>query len=156
TVYFGTDRLYRSPDKGNTNAVVSQAPLVAGVAISAIGVSPQNDNVRIVGLQNGKEFATTSCSSTLADVDGPLPKNYVARAVIDPNNANTAYVTFDGYGVTAGHIWKTVNLSNATPTWTSVSVGIPDVPVNGFIVDPHNSNILYAGTDIGVFASTDA
>jgi hypothetical protein len=157
TVYFGTDRLYRSPDKGNTNTVVSQAPLVTGVAISAIGISPQDDNVRIVGLQNGRVFATTSGSSTLVDVTGPLPVNkYVARAVIDPNNPNTAYVTFDGYGVTAGHIWKTVNLSNATPTWTSVSVGIPDVPVNGFIVDPHNSNILYAGTDIGVFASTDA
>src|SRR5205823_1027526 len=31
----------------------------------------------------------------------------------------------------------------------------PDVPVNAFVVDPNNSNNLFAGTDIGVFNSTD-
>src|SRR5204863_5521539 len=50
---------------------------------------------------------------------------------------------------------KTTNLSNATPTWTGIGSTIPDVPVNAFAVDPANSNNLYAGTDIGVYRSTD-
>src|SRR5205085_1453814 len=58
TVYFGTDRLYRSINKGVTAVLASQAPLVAGRSISAIAVSPQNDNVRIVGLTNGALFFT--------------------------------------------------------------------------------------------------
>jgi hypothetical protein len=37
----------------------------------------------------------------------------------------------------------------------SSRLGIPDVPVNAFVVDKSNSNNLYAGTDIGVYASTD-
>jgi len=41
TVYYGTDRLYRSPDKGLNNGIVSQVPIVAGVPISSIAVSPQ-------------------------------------------------------------------------------------------------------------------
>ena len=49
TLYFGTDRLYRSINRGTTMTLVSQGPFQAGVAVSAIGVSPQNDNVRIVG-----------------------------------------------------------------------------------------------------------
>jgi hypothetical protein len=163
TVYFGTDRLYRSTDQGATMTVVSQAPIVANAPISAIGVSPLSDNIRIVGLgedattgtPNGHVFATTTGASTLTDITGPWTPKYIARAVIDPNNPNTAYVTLDGYGVASGHVWKTTNLSAATPTWTSMSAGIPDVPVNGFVVDPLNSNNLYAGTDIAVYNSTD-
>ncbi|HLW53408.1 MAG TPA: Ig-like domain-containing protein [Candidatus Angelobacter sp.] len=158
TVYYGTDRLYRSPDQGNTNTVVSQAPIVANAPISAIGISALSDNIRIVGLAVGRVFATTSGSSTMTEVTGPWTPKYVARAIIDPNNPNTAYVTFDGYG-TATHVWKTTNLSAAPPAWNPASgtggTSIPDVPVNSLVVDPQNSNLVYAATDIGVFNSTD-
>ncbi len=155
TLYFGTNRLYRSDNRGTTMTVVSQAPLPARV--SAIGISQQNDNVRIIGLTNGNVFATATGSTTLTNITGPIPARYISRAVVDPNNAETAYVTLSGFGVPDGqHIWKTQNLSSATPTWTAAGVGIPDVPVSAFVVDHANSNHLYAGTDIGVFRSTDA
>ena len=163
TLYFGSDRLYRSTDRGASTTVVSQAPLVANVAISTIGISPQSDSVRIVGLTNGKVFATTTGSSTLTDVTcACFPLNafgqgsFVGRAVIDPNSQNTAYVTFSDYGLPAGqHVFKTTNLDAATPAWTLAGSGIPDVPVNALVVDPANSNRLFAGTDIGVYTSTD-
>jgi hypothetical protein len=156
TVYFGTDRLYRATSATARMSVVSQKPLVSGVAISAIGISPQNDAVRIVGLQNGKVFRTTTGSATLNDVTPAGNTKYVARAVIDPNNQNTAYITLSGFfGVDNGqHIYKTTNLNAATPTWTVAGAGIPDVPVNGFIVHKA-TGYLYAGTDIGVYKSTD-
>src|SRR5207253_798668 len=148
---------HRSADTGTTNPVVSQ---VFAVSISAIGISPQNDMVRLVGLTNGGVFATTTGTNPLIDVTGPIPASYIARAVIDPNNANTAYVTLDGYGLPAGqHVWKTTNLNAPPPTWApaggSGTSAIPDVPVNAFVVDPLNSQNLFAGTDIGVFKSTD-
>ncbi|PYP88762.1 MAG: hypothetical protein DMF61_06170 [Blastocatellia bacterium AA13] len=156
TVYFGTDRLYRSIDKGSNMIAVSQGPLVANVPVSSIGISPQDDNVRIVGLSNGKVFRTTTGSSTLNDVTGSVTNRYISRAVIDPNNTNTAYVTVSAFGIPLGaHVWKTTNLSAGSPTWTMAGAGIPDVPVNAFVVDKNNSNNLYAGTDIGVFNSTD-
>lgn len=156
TVYFGTDRLYRSTDKGLTMTVVSQAPLSTVARVSTIGISRQNDNVRIVGLTNGKVFATSTGSSVLKDVTGTLPAKYVGRVVIDPNNVNTAYVALGGYmGNTTSHVWKTTNLNASAPTWTAAGSGIPDVPVNGFVVDPRNSNNLFAGTDIGVYNSVN-
>src|SRR5260370_3180680 len=155
-IYYGTDHLYRSANGGTTNTVVSQNPIVGGVSISPIDISSHNDNVRIVGLQNGKVFATTTGSSTLTDVTGASPAHYVARAVIDANKVNTAYVTLDDYGFAAGqHVWKTTNLNNATPTWTASGSGIPDVPTNSIVIDPTNSNSLFAGTDIGVYHSAD-
>jgi hypothetical protein len=161
TVYFGSDRLYRSADMGATNVVISQAPIMTnttgtGIPISTIGIAPQNDNVRIVGLINGHVFATTTGSSTLTDITGPWLLRYVARAVIDPNNQNVAYVTFDNYGLPAGrHVWKTTDLNDPAPVWTPAGNGIPDVPTNSIVVDPLNSNALYVATDIGVYASTD-
>jgi uncharacterized repeat protein (TIGR01451 family) len=156
TVYFGSDRLYRSVDRGATMTIVSQAPFVSGVPVSAIGISAQNDNVRIVGLSNGKVFATTAGSSVLTDVTGSIPAKYISRAVIDPNNANTAYVTISGFGLSTGqHVWKTTNLSGGGGTWVASGNGIPDIPVNGFAIDPRNSSHLYAGTDAGVYASFD-
>ena len=50
TIYLGSDRLYRSPDKGVTATLVSQGPLVSGQEVSVHRVSPQDDNFRLVGL----------------------------------------------------------------------------------------------------------
>lgn len=155
TVYYGTDRVYRSSDLGLTHTVVSQAPIQSGVAVSAIGIAPQNDNVRIVGLRTGGLRGTNTGSSTLTDLDptNAIPNGFVARAVIDPANVKTAYVTLANFGV--NHVFKTTNLDANPPTWTNISGTLPRVPVSAFIVDPANSNILYAGTDIGVYVSSD-
>ncbi len=164
-VYLGTDRLYRSTDTGNNNTIVSQAPLVSGVPISSIAISPLSDLVRVVGLNDGSLFYTTTGSSTLTNLDpsNMIPNKYVGRIKVDPNNSNTVYIALAGYtGATTpdnSHVWKVTNLST-TPVITAINGSgpdaLPDVPVNGFVVDPVNSNVLYAGTDIGVYRSTDA
>ena len=162
TVYYGTNVLHRSTDKGVNNPVVSQS-LGGGPSgrISAIGISPQNDNVRIIGGSGGQILGTTSGSSSLDNLDASntIPNKYVARVVIDPNNADTAYVTVDGFtggtGATQSHVWKTTNINGTSTAWTAKNSGLPDVPVNAMVVDPNDSNDLYIGTDVGVYASTN-
>jgi hypothetical protein len=146
--------------------VVSQV-FAAGVPVSAIGISAAGDNKRIVGLNSGKVFATITGGNPMTDVTatattgtpGAMPAKYIARAVIDPNNANTAYVVFNGNAITGRHIWKTTNLNNtgtSPVTWTAIDVTpFADVSVNAFVVDPADSKHLYAGTDRGVYYSPD-
>jgi photosystem II stability/assembly factor-like uncharacterized protein len=162
TLYFGSDRLYRSSDSGRKMVVVSQV-FQTGVAISAIGVSPRSDAVRLVALENGKIFVTNTGTTTLRNADAlnQIPDRYIARAVIDKNDTtnNTAYVTLSGFGLDAGeHVWKTTNLGAQSPVWTKAGGSgenlIPDVPVNAFVIDSATGT-LYAGTDIGVYKSTD-
>jgi len=157
TVYFGTDRLYRSTDRGNTMSVVS--PTLPG-PISAIAISPQNDAVRLVGTTSGRIYGTVTGTTALTEysVIPPMPARYVGRIAIDPTNADVAYVTYNGYDgtTTAGlNVWKATSLLSGAPTWTASGLGIPDVPVNALVVDPGNPSQLFAGTDIGVFTSTD-
>ncbi len=154
SLYFGTNVLYRSGNQGSTMTPASQT---FGSVITTIGISKQDDNVRLIGLSNGTVWATATGSTTLTQMTGGFPARYVGRTAIDPNNVNTGYVTFNGYGVATGqHVFKTTNLNAATPTWAAAGNGIPDVPVNAFAIDPTNSNNLFAGTDIGVYRSSDA
>jgi FG-GAP-like repeat len=153
TLYFGTNHLYRSINTGTTMTDVSGA---LGGVISAIGISPQDDGVRLVGTSNGLVYLSTSASATtMTNVTGSIPTRYVGRIRIDPTNANVAYVALNGFGISS-HIYKTTNLLTGAPTWTPAGSGIPDTPANALVIDPANTNNLYAGTDIGVFRSTDA
>jgi len=57
TVYYGSDRLYRSRDRGQTMQFVSQGPLSpigttgSGVVVTTIDILRSNDSVRVVGLR---------------------------------------------------------------------------------------------------------
>jgi hypothetical protein len=164
TVYYGSDRLYRSVNNGTTMTVVSQAPFPASSPVSAIGVSKSDDNYRMVGQNNCALWFTSSAANPLPSLDAVgagsvIPDKYVTRCVFDPNNKNIAYITLAGYmgSTTAAnsHVWRITNL-NTTPVLTAINTGLPDVPVNGFVVDPADSTHLYAGTDIGVYASTNS
>jgi hypothetical protein len=169
TVYLGTDRLYRSTDRGTNNATVSQQP-ISGSPVSTIAISPQDDNYRIVGMQNGEVWATSTASATLVNItsgsfptnpNGSITNKFVGRAIVDPNNKDVAYVTFSFFAVAGRGVWKITNLGAAAgsspvaPNWFAAGNGIPSIPINAFAIDPANSNNLFAGTDIGVYNSID-
>jgi hypothetical protein len=176
TLYFGTDRLYRSGDRGDNMTIVSQGPISQtaagpppiGSPVSSIAIWPGGDQIRMVALQNGQVWATSTGSSTLVDLNSPAPANpnlstnrFIGRAVIDPNNKNVAYIALSYYAPAGQGIWKITNLVAAAqaamaPVWQAAGNGIPSIPINAFAIDPMNSNNLYAGTDIGVYFSGDA
>ncbi len=159
TVYYGSDKLYRSIDQGDHMTAVSQVlrpptpPATSNTPISAIGISPQNDNVRVVGTNDGHVFLTLVGAPALVDVtDATMPGKYIGRVVVDPNNQNTAYVVFNGNAIQGKHVWKG-NLSvPATAMWTAIDGNsLPDISVNALVVDPLNSQHIYIGTDRGVY-----
>ena len=192
TWYFGTDKLYRSMDRADSAQVVSQlldqtaaGTPPTGTPVSSIAISPQNDGVRVVGLNNGKVFATTTGTPTLLQIAGPGatngPTNTPAsgnvatgatiganRIAIDPHNRNVAYVAYGGYGTPGApiaHIYKTTNLNvldaGGIVTLTPMASGLPDLPHNAIAIDPQSGSPgnpctdIYVGTDKGVYASRD-
>jgi hypothetical protein len=56
-------------------------------------------------------------------------------------------------------VWRITNL-DTVPVKTAINgsgiTTLPDVPVNGFVVDPQQPLRLFAGTDIGVYVSEDS
>ena len=124
--------------------------------IAAIAVAASDGNVVWAGSQSGAVFRSTD---TLApepvwqrvnslDTDGD-----VTSIAIDPNDANTVYVSVYGFGIT--NVWKT---TDGGESWTGVDgedaeASIVDVPVHTIAVSPADGSSVFAGTDMGVFES---
>ncbi len=77
----------------------------------------------------------------------------------DPIDDSTAYALFS-----FAHAPKILKTTDLGQTWndisgfdanTSSSNGFPDVAVFSLLVMPYNTNIIWAGTEIGIFESTD-
>jgi hypothetical protein len=79
-----------------------------------------------------------------------IPDRYPTDMVVNPNNSKEVYVTFGGFA--SGHVYKT---SNGGTTWINISGNLPDVPHQSIVVDPLYPNNVYAGNDLGVYASTN-
>ena len=131
-----------------------------GALISAIAVAPGNSNIVWVGYEDGRVYKTINGTATLptwsqVDTNSPgLPNRYVTRITIDKNDNNKVYVTFGGFS--ADNVWRTLN---GGTSWTDITgsgpTGLPNLPVRSLVINPTNSNWLYVGTELGIFASED-
>jgi hypothetical protein len=89
-----------------------------------------------------------------SNVDGKLPRQWVSGVVASGFDERRAYVALNGYrddDMTAW-VFKTDDLGK---TWTSISAGLPAEPVNVIREDTVNPDVLYVGTDRGVYVSLD-
>ncbi|HYP00007.1 MAG TPA: hypothetical protein VER76_07430, partial [Pyrinomonadaceae bacterium] len=166
TLYFGTHRLWISTNTGDSWSSPGEgADLTKGITLqgsdvlSAIGVSRAAYSVSQIiytGSAQGRVMVTQDGGANWSDITAGLPNRFVESITVNPANAAEAYVTFGGFG--SGHVFRT---TNSGASWTDIggSPGqpnaIPNVPVSAFLIDPKTPSTLYAGTDIGVFRSTD-
>ncbi|HUC44611.1 MAG TPA: hypothetical protein VMR65_11260, partial [Candidatus Sulfotelmatobacter sp.] len=147
----GTSKIYRSLDARASNWVAVSMPL--GLSVSALGVAPSNSDVVYAGFDPGPVFvssnATAATGVSWTNIrPSYLPTRSVRRIRVNPNDANTAYFVFSGYG--AGKIWKSTNRGSS---YTDITGDLPDIPVNDLVIDIDNPGTLIAATDLGMFRS---
>jgi photosystem II stability/assembly factor-like uncharacterized protein len=160
TVYFGSNILNRSDDRGVTWRAVSP-DLTGGPTprnttsygtITAIGIAPTDKETVYVGTDDGRLWVTRDGGATWTQLTDPdLPERWVTRVTVDPQNAAIAWVTYSGFkweSETQPHVLMT---TDAGTNWTDISGNLPQAPVNDVIRHPKHRNWLYIGTDMGVF-----
>ena len=101
-------------------------------------------------------------SWTNLDPSRTLPARSVNGLAFDPSNPNRMFAVLSNFNEATptrpGHIFRTDNALSSSPTWSRV--GPPDVPFanmpfNVVAVDPRDTRIVYAGSDNGLWESTD-
>jgi len=83
-----------------------------------------------------------------------IKNKWISRVVASKYDLATVYLTQNGKRDDdfAAYIWKSDDYGK---TWQDISGNIPLGPVNVIREDPIDKNILYVGTDIGVYVTKD-
>jgi photosystem II stability/assembly factor-like uncharacterized protein len=157
TMLAGGNNLWRSVNvKAATPTWSNIKTNTNGSFISAIAVAKGNSDIIWVGHNNGDVYSTANGTAanptwTRQDLGTPnLPNRTCTRLTIDPNNFNKVYATFGGFN--SDNVYRT---TDGGTTWANIASGLPSAPVRSLVLAPFNSNFIYVGTDVGVFASAD-
>jgi photosystem II stability/assembly factor-like uncharacterized protein len=163
-VYHGLQYVFQSPDRGLTWSKISpdltynnpeKQGDISFQTITGLSESPIKYGLIYAGTDDGRLHVTKDGGETWSEILNGLPKGkWISRIVASQYAMGRVYVTQNGkrdddFQV---YIWKSEDYGQ---TWEDVSSNIPLGPVNVIKEDPDNPNLLYAGTDIGVYLSTD-
>ncbi len=164
TIYLGMQYLLRSVNRGDTwewvspdltyNTTVEMGDIPYHT-IFAISESPLRAGLIYVGTDDGKVHVTRDGGRTWKEIMAGLPdRKWVSRIVASAFDLGTVYMSQNGKRDDdfIPYVWKSADFGR---TWLSIAGNIPFGPVNVIREDPVDKNILYVGTDGGVFVSQD-
>jgi photosystem II stability/assembly factor-like uncharacterized protein len=160
-LYTGTQRMYRTTNRAQSWTAISgdlSNGLVPGftayATITTIDVAKTDSNVIMAGTDDGNVWVTTNGGTNWIDIKAGLPNRWITRVRFDPTDHTIAYVTLSGYRIDSPlpHIFRTTNLGS---TWQDISNNLPEAPINVVLVDPHHTDRLYIGTDVGCYFTTN-
>ncbi|MBZ5637409.1 MAG: Ig-like domain-containing protein [Acidobacteriia bacterium] len=160
----GSRTAWRTADGASNWSRDRDGDLPDGQLIQAMAFAQSTGdcNTYFAGTDKGRVYRRTALFGVLRewdDITSTLPVNPAGGGIndiaVDRNAAGVVIVGLSGFGTR--HVYRTTNAlaSPAVVTWAAIDPGIPDNPVNAVLIDPNDSSIIYIGTDVGIFRSTD-
>jgi len=159
-LYLGGNKLHRSLNKGDDWEAISsdltqggKKGNVAYGTLTTISESPFKFGLIYTGSDDGLVQVTKNGGGSWTNVSNSFPKDmWVSRVAASKHKKERVYATLNGYR------WDDftpyVYLSeDYGQTWKSISANIPISPVNVILEDPENENLLFLGTDNGLYVS---
>ncbi len=162
-LYMGNNIFYRSMDKGKTMESLSK-DLTNGKkegdvpfgTIVTLSESPLKFGLLYAGTDDGNIQVSKDGGYTWELVSSNLPKItsglYVSRVIASAFKEGRVYITLNGYRDDNFTPWIFVS-EDYGKSWNNITDNLPFEPVNVIKEDPKFENILYVGTDNGLYAS---
>jgi len=183
-LYFAADKLFRSDDRGDTWKVLSsqlsrgldrnKLPVMGKIwgpdAVakhtstdpfgnsSALAESPKKDGLIYVGTDDGLIQVTEDAGKTWRKIEnfpGVPDMTYVSRIAASQHDVDTVYAAFENHKRSdfAPYVLKSTDRGKS---WTSIKSNLPaNGPVLAFAEDHVNPNLLFIGTEFGLFFTID-
>jgi photosystem II stability/assembly factor-like uncharacterized protein len=159
-LYMGSNFLHRSMNQGQTWTAISP-DLTQGVkegnvafgTIAAISESTLQFGLLYTGSDDGLIHVSKDGGATWNKISGNLPQNlWVSRVVASAHKKERVYATLNGYRNDdfTTHAYMSDDFGQ---TWKNLANNLPASPVNVIAEDNVNENILYLGTDNGLYIS---
>ena len=183
-LYFGAEKLFRSDDQGSSWTVVSPdlsrgldrnklkvMGRVWGVdtiakndstsfygSLIAVAESPKQEGLIYVGTDDGLIQVTEDGGKSwrkISRLPGVPDMSYIEDIDASVHDVNTVYVTVDNHkrGDFKPYVLKSTDRGR---TWRSIAGNLPERgPTHTLAEDHVDPNLLFIGTEFGVFASQD-
>ena len=159
-LYLGSNKLHRSLNQGtswetisNDLTLGSKKGNVAYGTLTTISESPFKFGVLYTGSDDGLVQISKDGGSSWKILSDSLPKNlWVSRVHASKHKKERVYLTLNGYRNDdfTSYIYCSNDYGN---TWKNIVNNMPNSPVNVLIEDPENENLLFVGTDNGLYTS---
>ena len=183
-LYFAADKLFRTDDRGDSWQVVSgqlsrgldrdRLPVMGKVwgidavaknastaffgNASALAESPKKEGLIYVGTDDGLIQVTEDGGKNWRKIEkfpGVGDMAYVSRIIASNHDPNTVYAAFDNHQ-NADFKPYLLKSTDAGRTWVAISSNLPkNGPVLAIAEDHVNPNLLFTGTEFGLFFSVD-
>jgi photosystem II stability/assembly factor-like uncharacterized protein len=181
TVYFGSQYMYRSTNRGDAwkqlggdmtraldrkklplmgktwpdNAVARHAGTADFGNISTIDESPLRKGLLYVGTDDGLIQVSRDGGVTWTKIEkfpGVPDMTYVSRVIASAQNEGTVYATFDGH---RSNDFKPYVLKSTDygKTWVSIASNLPVSSVQVIREHPRAPSLLFVGNEIGAYYS---
>jgi photosystem II stability/assembly factor-like uncharacterized protein len=170
TVYHGLQHVYKTTDGGETwkrispdlsynseSAKGNYPYLIYHQAITAIAEGDE-PGFLVVGTDDGRVWFTADDGANWKEITNNLPKNkHVAKiftsTTVSPPNL---YLALNDRRQDNHTVYLYKLSSDGKFQWQSISSNLPPSPANVIIEDLDVKNVLYCGTDMGVYISKNA
>ena len=160
-LYMGSEFLHRSMNQGETWERISgdlthgaKEGNVAFGTLTTISESKFQFGLLYVGSDDGKIHISKDGGVSWQLISGNLPQNlWVSRVTASTHKKERVYAAFNGYRNDNFESYVFVS-EDFGATWTLITKGLIQ-SVNVIVEDSANENILYVGTDNGLFISLD-
>lgn len=166
TIYFGTQYLHRSHNRGDSWQTVSPDLTthdpdkiqgnVPHCTLTTVAESPRQAGLLWVGTDDGKVWVSRNGGDRWVDLSDRfpgLPKSlWVSRVEASPSETDTAYVAFTGYreDIRKPFLYLTTDCGE---TFRPIANDLPDEPINVVREHPRNKEVLLVGTEFSAYAS---
>ena len=183
-IYFASNKLFRSEDRGDTwkaispdltqkidrntlpvmgkiwgpDAVAKNTSTAFYSNISTLAESPKKEGLLYVGTDDGWMQVSEDGGGHWRksnDFPGVPEHSYVSRIVASQFDTNTVYSALENHqnGDFQPYVLKS---SDAGKTWRSIRGDLPAGAVYALAEDYKNPNLLFAGTEYGLYFTIDA
>jgi len=174
-LYLGSNKMHRSMNQGDDWETISEDLTQGGKkgnvaygTLTTISESPFAFGLLYAGSDDGRIHVSKNGGGDWEEIGPPTPKGgdkkltgldaktplWVSRVTASKHKKERVYLSLNGYRWDdfTPYIFKSDDYGK---TWEAISGNVPASPVNVILEDPENENLLFVGTDNGLFVSFD-
>ena len=165
TLFAGGNKVVRSQNRGDTWQAISpdlsdpgggERAAVPFGTVTMLSESPMQEGLLYAGTEGGSLHVTKDGGERWAEVTGgtALPRKWISRVIASQHVKPRVYLSHTGFREDdfERYLFASEDFGR---TWRSIGANLPAEPVNVIREDPADPQILYVGTDLGVYVSTD-